>query len=63
MPSAIQQVGVIYDATDLAPGEYDANLCLHTNDARQRKVPIPVHLSVGANRDAIFGASFEGGAP
>jgi hypothetical protein len=63
VPGAIQQVSVIYDATDLAPGEYDANLCLHTNDAQQRKVPIPVHLSVGANRDAIFGASFEGGAP
>ena len=63
MPGAIQQVGVIYDATDLAPGEYDANLCLHTNDARQRKVPIPVHLSVGANVDAIFGGTFEGGAP
>ena len=62
-PGAIQQVGVIYDATDLAPGEYDANLCLHTNDARQRKVPIPVHFSVGANRDAIFRAAFEGGAP
>lgn len=62
-PGAMQQVGVIYDATDLPPGEYDANLCLHTNDARQRKVPIPVHFSVGANRDAIFGATFEGGAP
>jgi hypothetical protein len=63
VPGATQQVGVIWDATDLAPGEYDADLCLHTNDARQRKVPIPVHLSVGANHDAIFGASFEGGAP
>jgi hypothetical protein len=62
-PGEAQQVDVIYDATDLAPGEYDANLCLHTNDARQRKVPIPVHLSVGAHFDAIFGASFEGGAP
>jgi len=60
---ASQTVDVIFDATDLEPGEYDANLCLHTNDATQRKVPIPVHLTVGANRDAIFGASFEGDAP
>jgi hypothetical protein len=60
---ASQLVDVIFDATDLVPGEYDANLCLHTNDATQRKVPIPVHLSVGANRDAIFGASFEGDVP
>ncbi|MET0230642.1 MAG: DUF4394 domain-containing protein [Rhodanobacteraceae bacterium] len=63
VPGAMQQVGVIFDATDLASGEYDANLCLHTNDARQRKVPIPVHLSVGANRDALFVGSFEGGVP
>ena len=60
---ASQTVGVIFDATDLDPGDYDANLCLHTNDATRRKVPIPVHLTVGAHRDAIFDASFEGGAP
>jgi len=62
-PGASQAIGVIFDATDLDPGEYDANLCLHTTDATRRKVPIPVHLTVGANRDAIFGASFEGDAP
>lgn len=60
---ASQPVDVIFDATDLDPGEYDANLCLHTSDATQRKVPIPVHLTVSANRDAIFDASFEGDAP
>ena len=62
-PGASHPIGVIFDATDLDAGEYDANLCLHTNDATRRKVPIPVHLTVGANRDAIFGASFDGGAP
>ena len=54
-------VGVILDATDLADGTYDANLCLHTNDAARRKVPIPVHFTVGAGADDIFDASFEGG--
>ena len=49
------------DATDLAEGTYDANLCLHTNDAARRKVPIPVHFTVGAGADDIFDASFEGG--
>jgi hypothetical protein len=54
---------VILDATDLAPGSYDATLCLHTNDATRRKVPIPVHLTVaGADEGRIFGTGFEGGA-
>ena len=60
---ASQTIGIIFDATDLDPGEYDAKLCLHTNDATRRKLPLPVHLTVGANRDGIFDASFEGGAP
>ena len=60
---ASRTIGIIFDATDLDPGEYDAKLCLHTNDATQRKLPLPVHLTVGANRETIFGASFDGGAP
>ena len=60
-PGASAPVGVILDATDLAEGTYDANLCLHTNDAARRKVPIPVHFTVGAGADDIFDASFEGG--
>ena len=62
-PGASDSVGVILDATDLAAGTYDADLCLHTNDATRRKVPIPVHFTVGAGADAIFDASFEGGGP
>jgi len=52
---------VILDATDLAPGSYDATLCLHTNDAARRKIPIPVHLTVAADDvGRIFAAGFEG---
>jgi len=53
---------VILDATDLAPGSYDATLCLHSNDAARRKIPIPVHFTVaGADAGRIFSAGFEGG--
>ncbi|HKE49251.1 MAG TPA: DUF4394 domain-containing protein [Rhodanobacteraceae bacterium] len=61
---ASESVGVILDATDLDPGSYDAYLCLHTNDATRRQVPIPVHFTVGAaGSDVIFGTSFDGGGP
>ncbi|HEY0233297.1 MAG TPA: DUF4394 domain-containing protein [Dokdonella sp.] len=53
---------VIFDATDLAPGSYDATLCLHTNDATRRKIPLPVHLTVATSEQgSIFRAGFEGG--
>jgi hypothetical protein len=53
-------VDAILDATDLTDGTYEGYICLHSNDAAQNKIPIPVHLHVG---DAIFDQGFEGAAP
>ena len=53
-------IDAILDATDLTAGSYDGYLCLHSNDAAQNKIPIPVHLNVG---DAIFGQGFDGVGP
>lgn len=53
-------IDAILDATDLTAGSYDGYICLHSNDAAQNKIPIPVHLHVG---DEIFGQGFEGATP
>jgi hypothetical protein len=53
-------IDAILDATDLTDGSYEGYICLHSNEAAQTKIPIPVHLHVG---DGIFGQGFDGAAP
>jgi hypothetical protein len=63
-PGQSADVDAILDATHLAPGSYDATICLHSNDATRRKLPIPVHLTVGAAGDGdIFAEGFDGDMP
>jgi hypothetical protein len=50
---------VTFDATGLAGGVYDANLCVHSNDASNRLVAVPVELTVGGG-DTIFKDGFDG---
>jgi len=52
-------VGVTLDATALAEGIYDANLCLHSNDTAHALVTIPVEFTVTPS-DVIFEDGFEG---
>jgi len=52
---------VTFDATGLSDGVYDANLCVHSNDAANRLVAVPVTLTVGSGtNDEIFKDGFDG---
>jgi hypothetical protein len=54
---------VDFDATDLAPGTYDATICVFSNDPAYRTHPaaVPVHFNVAAgDDDTIFGDGFDG---
>ena len=55
-------VNVSFDAAGLAPGDYDANLCVYSNDLSHSRVAIPVHLTVGPAQpvDTIFADGFDG---
>ena len=50
-------VGVTYDSTGLAPGEYQASLCLETSDEGNAQIIIPISLEVAV--DPLFGDRFE----
>jgi len=55
-------VNVSFDATNLAPGTYTANLCVYSNDLSHSRVAIPVNLTVssGGPVDEIFQDGFDG---
>ena len=55
-------VNVSFDATDLAPGTYTANLCVYSNDPSHSRIAIPVNLTVsdGVPDDTIFTDGFDG---
>ena len=59
-PAAQAQVTVDFDARDLAPGTYEANLCVFSNDRAQSLVRVPVALTVTDAGDAIFADGFDG---
>ena len=52
-------VDVTLDATALTPGAYSANICVHSNDAANDPVTLPVQFTVGAS-DIIFKDGFDG---
>lgn len=59
-PDAQAQVAVDFDARDLAPGTYEADLCVFSNDRAQSLVRVPVSLTVTeGGGDAIFADGFE----
>ncbi|MEP7044334.1 MAG: hypothetical protein ABI843_14820 [Dokdonella sp.] len=54
---------VDFDATNLAAGEYDATICVFSNDPAYRTHPaaVPVHFNVApGDNDAIFSDGFDG---
>jgi len=55
-------VNLGFDATNLAPGSYDANLCIYSNDPAHSRIAIPVHLAVtdSGPADTIFADGFDG---
>ncbi|HKE47890.1 MAG TPA: plastocyanin/azurin family copper-binding protein [Rhodanobacteraceae bacterium] len=53
-------VDVTLDATTLAPGVYNANVCVHSNDAANELVPVPVEFTVNVSTaDEIFLNGFD----
>lgn len=53
-------VNVTLDATTLAPGVYNANVCVHSNDAANALVPVPVEFTVNVSTaDQIFTNGFD----
>ncbi len=47
---ASQEVGLTFDSTGLAPGVYEAQVCLYSNDVDQRGSIVPVTLTVEPER-------------
>ena len=53
-------VGVTLDATLLTPGVYNANVCVHSNDAASDPVTVPVTFTVDVSaEDLVFGNGFD----
>jgi plastocyanin len=52
-------VDVTLDATALTAGVYNANVCVHSNDAANDPVSVPVEFTVNI-ADLIFGDGFDG---
>jgi plastocyanin len=52
-------VNVTLDATSLTPGVYNANVCVHSNDAASDPVSVPVEFTVDVNSDQIFANGFD----
>lgn len=61
---ASSEVTLTLDATGLAPGNYDANVCVTSNDVEQPMASLPVSMTVtvGPASDVIFENGFEDGA-
>jgi plastocyanin len=54
------QVNVTLDATTLAPGVYNANVCVQSNDTANPLVPVPVEFTVNVSAaDRIFQSGFD----
>jgi len=56
-PDSTADVNVIYDSEGLAPGQYQASLCLETSDSGNAQIIIPIALEVAV--DDLFEDRFE----
>ena len=45
-PGATTPITVTFDATTLAPGNYSADICVNNNDLTNKRLPVPVALTV-----------------
>ena len=59
-PGGSDPVTVTMDATSLAAGTYNANVCVNSNDTTQRHVAVPVTFTVTGGNDIIFQDGFDG---
>lgn len=55
-PQSQQTITATLDPAGLAPGTYDATLCVASNDPRHRRLPVPVSFTVG---DRLFADGFD----
>jgi hypothetical protein len=55
-----QAISVTLDATTLAEGTYEANLCLRSNDPYRHTAPVHVTFEVGSASDIVFADGFDG---
>lgn len=58
-PSASSDVTVTFNSAGLAPGSYNANVCVSSNDTANPLVAVPVKLTVSGD-DTIFKDGFDG---
>jgi hypothetical protein len=45
-PGTTTPITVTFDATTLTPGEYSADICVNNNDLTNKRLPVPVTLTV-----------------
>ncbi len=45
-PGDTSPITVTFDATTLAPGDYSADICVNNNDLTNKRLPVPVTLTV-----------------
>jgi len=45
-PGATTPITVTFDATALTPGDYSADICVNNNDLTNKRLPVPVTLTV-----------------
>jgi hypothetical protein len=45
-PGSTTPIEVTFDATDLAAGSYSANICIDNNDLTNKRLAVPVTLTV-----------------
>jgi len=57
-PNDAASIAVALDASGLAEGRYEADLCVRSNDPYRHTLPVHVTFDVGGN-DAIFASGFE----
>ncbi|HEV7489846.1 MAG TPA: hypothetical protein VGO25_03510 [Rhodanobacteraceae bacterium] len=46
VPGATTPITVTFDATNLTQGDYSADICINNNDLTNRRLPVPVTLTV-----------------
>ena len=56
-PQSQQTITATLDPSGLAPGSYNATLCVASSDPRNRRLPVRVTFNVG---DRIFASGFDG---
>ncbi|WP_166654370.1 Ig-like domain-containing protein [Tahibacter aquaticus] len=62
-PGARAAIDVTLNAAGLAPGRYEANLCVFSNDRSRSLVRVPVGFTVTVTGDRVFANGFDAATP